>query len=118
MPPPPAKMMMATTKLQKYSSLPWPKGWFVSAGLAPRRIPYSSSTPLPVSTTEWMPSLIIAELPVKAAATNLVAAMARLPTMAATTAFFDDGSATVVLHDRFVSVYPGRRRSFPLLAAS
>ena len=42
-----------------------------------------------MSTSEWMPSLIIAELPVMAPATNLIAAIATLPMIAATTAFFD-----------------------------
>ena len=36
-----------------------------------------------------MPSLIIAELPVMAPATNLMAAIATLPMIAATTAFLD-----------------------------
>ena len=44
---------------------------------------------MPVSTSEWMPSLIIAELPVMAPATNLIAAIATLPMIAATTAFLD-----------------------------
>ena len=44
---------------------------------------------MPVSTSEWMPSLIIAELPVMAPATNLITAIATLPMIAATTAFLD-----------------------------
>ena len=54
-----------------------------------RREPSSNKTPLPVSTTEWMASDSMAELPVKAAAVNLVAAIARLPAMAAITAVRD-----------------------------
>src|SRR6266550_5455680 len=53
------------------------------------RNPNSSSPPFPVSTNEWMPSESIAELPVKKAATNLVAAMARLPAIAAKIAVLD-----------------------------
>jgi hypothetical protein len=45
--------------------------------------------PLPVSTSEWMPSATIAELPVRPAATNLMIATMRLPTTAATTAILD-----------------------------
>jgi len=44
---------------------------------------------LPVSTSEWMPSLIIAELPVMLPAMNLMTAMAALPMIAAITAFLD-----------------------------
>ena len=40
------------------------------------------SRPLPLSTSEWMPSDIMAALPVKAAATNLDTAMATLAPMA------------------------------------
>ena len=61
----------------------------MSAGRAPRRRPWNRRPPLPVSTTEWMPSEIMAELPVSAAATNLMTAMAALPTMAAITAVLD-----------------------------
>src|SRR5258708_35513706 len=53
------------------------------------RKPRSSSPPFPVSTSEWMPSESMAELPVKKAATNLVAAMARLPAIAAKIAVLD-----------------------------
>ena len=45
-------------------------------------MPTSSSTPLPVSTIEWMPSESIAELPVAAAPTNFIAAMATLAPIA------------------------------------
>jgi len=38
---------------------------------------------LPVSTLEWMASVSIADEPVRAKATNLVTAMARLPARAA-----------------------------------
>ena len=52
------------------------------AGRWLRRRPTSSSTPLSVSTAEWMPSDNIAELPVMPAAMNLVTAMATLAPMA------------------------------------
>ena len=68
---------MATIRLQKYCSMPWPKGWSASGGRWLRWIPNRSRIWLPVSTTEWIPSEIIAELPVNPAATNLVAAIAR-----------------------------------------
>src|SRR5262245_62116042 len=45
-------------------------------------MPTASSTPLPVSTSEWIPSDSIAELPVIAAATNLSSAMATFAPMA------------------------------------
>jgi len=44
---------------------------------------------LPVSTSEWMPSDSMAELPVTPAATNLVTAMAKLPAIAAKMTVFD-----------------------------
>jgi hypothetical protein len=47
------------------------------------------SKPLPVSTTEWMPSESIAELPVNAAATNFVVAIRRFPIIAAKIAVID-----------------------------
>ena len=54
-----------------------------------------------MSTTEWMPSLIIAELPVMAPAMNLMTAIARLPMIAATTAFLDScAMGRSVLHAR------------------
>src|SRR5258708_21725743 len=59
------------------------------------RKPSSSSPPFPVSTSEWMPSESMAELPVKKAATNLVAAMARLPAIAAKIAVLDSLSMKV-----------------------
>ena len=49
-----------------------------------------------MSTTEWMPSLIIAELPVMAPAMNLITAIARLPMIAATTAFLDSAAMGAV----------------------
>jgi hypothetical protein len=52
-------------------------------------MPWSSNDPLPVSTSECIPSDIIAEEPVMAAATNLITAIARLPMTAATTATFE-----------------------------
>src|SRR5665647_798434 len=59
--------------------------------------------PLPVSTREWIPSEIIAELPVIAAATNLIVAIARFPMIAATIAFFDSAAMAPVY------TAPGRR---------
>src|SRR6202022_2448813 len=58
------------TRLQKYSSLPWPNGCDSSGGRWLRRIPNRSRAPLPVSTRECTPSESIAELPLKNAATN------------------------------------------------
>jgi len=43
----------------------------------------SSSSSLPVSTAEWMPSASMAALPVMAATTNFAAAMPRLAKIAA-----------------------------------
>ncbi len=51
---------------------------------------------MPVSTSEWMPSEIIAELPVMAPAMNLITAMAALPMIAATTAFLDSAAMAAV----------------------
>ena len=45
-------------------------------------MPQSNSKPLPVSTSEWMPSDSMAELLLKEAAKNLVRAMARFPAIA------------------------------------
>ena len=53
--------------------------------------------PLPVSTSEWIPSAIIAELPVTPAATNLTHAMARFPERAANAADVDSVCARRVL---------------------
>ena len=47
-----------------------------------------------VSTSEWIASDSMAELPEKAAAKNFVLAIARFPSIAATTAVFDS-SATL-----------------------
>src|SRR5262245_34787088 len=55
-------------------------------------MPYKSSSSFTVSTNEWMPSLTIAELPVTAAAANLVSATPRFPANAATTTFVLDVS--------------------------
>jgi hypothetical protein len=46
-------------------------------------MPNSIKPPLPVSTSEWIPSESIAELPVKPAAINLVMAIVRFPGIAA-----------------------------------
>src|SRR6187399_1148600 len=83
--PPSPKMSIATTSDQKYSSCPCPKGCAESAGRLLLRIPYRRSPPLPASTSEWIASESIAELPVAAAATNFEMAMARLPPTAART---------------------------------
>ena len=73
------------------------EGVVLVGGRRARRRPWKSRTPLPVSTREWMPSEIIAELPVNAAATNLMTAMARLPMIAAMMAFLDS-AAMASLH--------------------
>ena len=54
-----------------------------------RFIPRSTRQPFPVSTSEWIPSEIMAEEPVTAAAKNLMIAMIRLPAMAAKTAILE-----------------------------
>ena len=56
-----------------------------------------------MSTTEWMPSLIIAELPVMPPATNLMTAIARLPMIAATTAFLDSAAMGAVYFTVFAA---------------
>ena len=48
---------------------------------------------LPVSTAEWMASLIMADEPVSRAAASLVTAMARLPASAAKMTFFEVDAA-------------------------
>ena len=63
-----------------------------SAGFLACRRPNSNSTWFPVSTTEWMPSDSIAELPVMAAATNLVTAISALPARAARMTGFDEAA--------------------------
>src|SRR5262252_9742423 len=55
--------------------------------------PTSSSSPSPVSTSEWMPSESIAELPVAAAPANFIAAMAAFAAIAPKTASFDSAMA-------------------------
>jgi hypothetical protein len=45
-------------------------------------MPMRSRTSLPVSTLEWIPSEIMAELPVKLATMNLVPAIARFAAIA------------------------------------
>ena len=82
-PAPRPKIRMATTKVQKYSSSPWPKGCSGVAGRTDRRRPYSIRSWFPLSTSEWMASLSMALLPVHQAAANFVTAMARLPARAA-----------------------------------
>jgi len=82
-PAPAANTSRATMKLQKYSSRPYPNGCTVSGFFSERRRPYSNSTSLMVSTSECTPSLSIAELPDRPAATNLAMAMHRLPASAA-----------------------------------
>ncbi len=54
-----------------------------SAGRLERLMPHSSSPWLPVSTTECIASLSMAELPVMDEAMNLVTAMRKLPISAA-----------------------------------
>src|SRR5450432_1176692 len=54
-------------------------------------MPYSSSTSLTVSTSEWMPSLSIAELPVSTAAMNFVRAIARFAASATRTTLLPNG---------------------------
>ena len=72
---------------------------------------------MPVSTSEWMPSEIIAELPVIAAAMNLMVAIARFPTIAAMIAFLDSAAMAASLHGALAARKaapctgaPGRRR--------
>ncbi len=55
-------------------------------------MPTSSSSPSPVSTVEWMPSESIAELPVAAAPTNFITAMAALAAIAPKTATRDSAT--------------------------
>jgi len=74
--PPTVKRSKDTTKDQKYNSLPYPKGRFASALFLLRFIPHKSKSWLMESITEWMPSEIIAELPVNDAATNFIIAIA------------------------------------------
>ncbi|OPX63569.1 MAG: hypothetical protein A4E30_00606 [Methanomassiliicoccales archaeon PtaB.Bin215] len=97
-PPPMPNMDMATMLVQKYNDLPYPKGWLSSAGCLARFNPRSSSTPFPVSTMEWIPSEIMAEEPVMAAAMNLTTAMARFPMMAATIAIREPLCVVVGYH--------------------
>jgi hypothetical protein len=53
-------------------------------------MPYNNSPWLPVSTTEWMPSESMAELPVIKAAINFVMAISVLPSKAAIITFVDE----------------------------
>src|SRR5689334_21986537 len=87
--PPPTNSIIATTKLQKYTSREWPKGWISSGGRRDRRSPTSISASLPVSTSEWMASLSIAALPVYSAAANLITAMPRLAAIATMTTLWE-----------------------------
>src|SRR3954471_12849905 len=75
-PPPTPKMSMATTRDQKKDSLPYPKGCFSSGGRAESRVPRRRSAVSPESTTEWIPSVSMAALPVQSAAMNLTVAIA------------------------------------------
>src|SRR5581483_2868413 len=69
-------------------------GWARSGPRRLRRSPIHRRTPSPVSTSEWMPSEVIAELPVRAAAANFTAAIARFAATAASTAIRRDGVVT------------------------
>jgi hypothetical protein len=60
-------------------------------------MPTMSKTPLPLSTTEWMPSDNMAELPVTPAAASFVTAMAKFAAIAATTAFLELSPADIGL---------------------
>src|SRR3569832_1372242 len=53
------------------------------------RMPSNNKNSLPVSTAECTPSAIIAELPVNAATTNLLAAMPAFAAIAAYTTFLE-----------------------------
>jgi len=52
-------------------------------------MPINNRTWLPVSTTEWIPSESMAELPVRVAAPSLVMEIRVLPTKAAKMTFLD-----------------------------
>src|SRR6185436_21064023 len=67
-------------------------------------IPYCNSTLLPVSTSEWIASESMAELPENAAAANLLIATAVLPAMAARIAVF--GSCFIRLRCRLCITEP------------
>ena len=88
-PAPIANIRIATTKVQKYNSMPYPNGCCSSAGFEALFMPHKSSPWLLVSTIECTASLSIAELPVIAEAIILVMAMRPLPIRAATTTHFD-----------------------------
>src|SRR5262249_54022272 len=64
-----------------------------------------SKSSLPLSTTEWIPSENSAELPLAAAAMNLVTAIARFAPNAPYTA---TGAALVPLFDIVQQAYPAR----------
>src|SRR6185312_3647663 len=72
--------------------MPWPKGWWRSAGRRLRDSPSSIKPALPVSTTEWMASAIIAVLRVMRPTMSLVAAMPRFAAIAPTSARLDDAA--------------------------
>ena len=99
-PDPRPKIRMATTKVQKYSCKPWPKGCWGVAGRAARRRPWRRRSWLPVSTAEWMASLIMAALPVKAAAANLMPAIAALPARAEKMTIFEECPAMAAVSIR------------------
>ncbi len=82
-PPPRANTDTATTSVQKYSSLPKPKGCSMVAGFLAWCMPKSTRKPLPESTMEWMPSEIMADEPEMAAAMNLTMPTAMFEAMAA-----------------------------------
>src|SRR6185369_16006718 len=90
-PAPSAKISSATTKLQKYSSRPYPNGCAMSGGRAARRCPCSSSTSFPQSTSECTASLSMEALPLTVAATPFVTATSTFPMSAAYTAVREDG---------------------------
>ena len=84
----------------KRSSRPQPHGCIASGRWLERCTPYSSSNLLIVSTSEWTASLDIAELPVRAAAPNLVSALRTLPSRAAWTTLFGFAIGVVEIEAR------------------
>lgn len=103
-PEPSANTRMATTKLQKYTSFPCPKGNLSSAGFLDCFKPCNNNSWLPVSTSEWIPSDSMAELPVKAAAMNLVIAISVLPANAANMTFVEEPDIVVVVLSKTIKV--------------
>ena len=84
-PAPIANIKIATTNVQKYSSMPYPNGCLSSAGREDRLRPQSTKIWLLVSTMECTASLSMAALPVIAEAIAFVAAIRALAIMAAST---------------------------------